>query len=367
MMLRVQLERQRESMFPSAPRVRPAVRPHRGACPDAEARRGGAAPGTDEPRGGARPRGGGRPAQRHPRAGGERRGGAHGHPGGVRDEHAGAHPGRPGHRPAQPRRRRPRPAPAGRQGGRRSPSGRCLWKEPRRCQAQGQWVTPGFIDLHVHLREPGEEGKETILTGSRAAVAGGFTAVVAMPNTRPVNDSALVTRLVLGRARPRPTCAACTRRARSPRGSRARSWRRSARSRAAGCVVHHRRRPAGDERQPDAPGAPVRRAARAPGDGPRGGPDPLGGGRDDRGPTRHAAGAAPDSAARPRWRWWRATWCCSRRPAGGCTSPTSPATAACALVREAKTPRAAGHRRGDAAPLHARPTRRSRATTPTPR
>jgi len=67
-------------------------------------------------------------------------------------------------------------------------------------QAQGLWVTPGFIDLHVHLREPGEEGKETILTGTRAAVAGGFTSVLAMPNTRPVNDSALVTRLVRQRA-----------------------------------------------------------------------------------------------------------------------------------------------------------------------
>jgi dihydroorotase len=67
-------------------------------------------------------------------------------------------------------------------------------------QASGLWVCPGFVDLHVHLREPGEEGKETILSGTRAAVAGGFTSVVAMPNTRPVNDSALVTRLVLQRA-----------------------------------------------------------------------------------------------------------------------------------------------------------------------
>ena len=71
---------------------------------------------------------------------------------------------------------------------------------------QGNWVLPGFIDLHVHLREPGEEGKETILTGARAAVAGGFTAVVAMPNTKPVNDSALVTELVRTRAREAGLC-----------------------------------------------------------------------------------------------------------------------------------------------------------------
>ena len=61
-------------------------------------------------------------------------------------------------------------------------------------------MTPGFIDLHVHLREPGQEYKETIATGARAAVAGGFTAVCAMPNTKPVNDNAAVTELVLARA-----------------------------------------------------------------------------------------------------------------------------------------------------------------------
>jgi dihydroorotase len=72
--------------------------------------------------------------------------------------------------------------------------------------ATGCWVLPGLIDLHVHLREPGEEGKETILTGCRAAVAGGFTAVVAMPNTKPVNDSPLVTRYIQGRARDAGLC-----------------------------------------------------------------------------------------------------------------------------------------------------------------
>ncbi|HLL52940.1 MAG TPA: amidohydrolase family protein, partial [Myxococcaceae bacterium] len=70
----------------------------------------------------------------------------------------------------------------------------------QRVDAKGRWVVPGLIDLHVHLREPGEEGKETVLTGSRAAVAGGFTAVAAMPNTKMVNDRAAVTELIRRRA-----------------------------------------------------------------------------------------------------------------------------------------------------------------------
>ena len=61
-------------------------------------------------------------------------------------------------------------------------------------------VAPGFVDMHVHLREPGREDKETILTGSRAAAAGGFTSIVCMPNTTPVNDNAAITRFILERA-----------------------------------------------------------------------------------------------------------------------------------------------------------------------
>ena len=61
-------------------------------------------------------------------------------------------------------------------------------------------VCPGFIDMHVHLREPGQEHKETVATGTAAAVAGGFTAVACMPNTTPVNDSAHVTSLILSKA-----------------------------------------------------------------------------------------------------------------------------------------------------------------------
>jgi dihydroorotase len=67
--------------------------------------------------------------------------------------------------------------------------------------AGGLVVCPGFIDLHTHLREPGREDKETIATGTRAAAAGGFTAVCAMPNTEPVNDQAGITRAILEKAR----------------------------------------------------------------------------------------------------------------------------------------------------------------------
>lgn len=66
--------------------------------------------------------------------------------------------------------------------------------------ATGLIVAPGFIDLHCHLREPGGESSETIETGTRAAARGGFTAVCPMPNTRPVNDNASVTRAILERA-----------------------------------------------------------------------------------------------------------------------------------------------------------------------
>jgi dihydroorotase len=61
-------------------------------------------------------------------------------------------------------------------------------------------VTPGLIDMHVHLREPGQEYKETVATGTASAVAGGFTAVACMPNTDPINDSSSVTQFIVKRA-----------------------------------------------------------------------------------------------------------------------------------------------------------------------
>ncbi len=69
-----------------------------------------------------------------------------------------------------------------------------------RIDAGGLIVSPGFIDLHTHLREPGQEWKETILTGTQAAARGGFTTICAMPNTEPVQDTASVIDDVLRRA-----------------------------------------------------------------------------------------------------------------------------------------------------------------------
>ena len=67
--------------------------------------------------------------------------------------------------------------------------------------ARGLWVAPGFVDLHTHLREPGQEYKEDIASGGRAAVAGGFTTVACMANTHPANDDPAVTDYILDRAR----------------------------------------------------------------------------------------------------------------------------------------------------------------------
>src|SRR5512142_868450 len=69
-----------------------------------------------------------------------------------------------------------------------------------RCEtvnAAGLLVCPGLIDMHVHLRDPGLEYKEDIISGSRAAAAGGFTSVACMPNTKPVNDNKTVTTYVI--------------------------------------------------------------------------------------------------------------------------------------------------------------------------
>lgn len=68
-------------------------------------------------------------------------------------------------------------------------------------EAEGRWLAPGFVDIHTHLRDPGQEYKEDIETGTRAAAAGGYTTVCAMANTDPVNDSPAVTEFIRRRAR----------------------------------------------------------------------------------------------------------------------------------------------------------------------
>jgi len=78
--------------------------------------------------------------------------------------------------------------------------------EVREIDVSGKWIVPGLIDMHVHLREPGQEYKETIASGTSAAVAGGYTSVACMPNTSPVNDCAAVTQFILQRAREEGSC-----------------------------------------------------------------------------------------------------------------------------------------------------------------
>jgi dihydroorotase len=82
-----------------------------------------------------------------------------------------------------------------------APPGKLRSKADENIDARGLIVAPGFIDLHVHLREPGQSHKETIASGTMAAAAGGFTSVCAMPNTAPVNDSPEITRWLLDPAR----------------------------------------------------------------------------------------------------------------------------------------------------------------------
>jgi dihydroorotase len=82
-----------------------------------------------------------------------------------------------------------------------APAGKLRGKADETLNVKGLVVAPGLIDIHVHLREPGQAHKETIATGTMAAAAGGFTSVCTMPNTTPVNDSAEITRWMLDPAR----------------------------------------------------------------------------------------------------------------------------------------------------------------------
>lgn len=85
--------------------------------------------------------------------------------------------------------------------GRDAAEGMTPGERVRVVERAGAWLLPGFVDLHAHLREPGSEGKEDVASGLRAAAAGGFVDVCCMPNTRPVNDSRVITEMLVAKAR----------------------------------------------------------------------------------------------------------------------------------------------------------------------
>jgi dihydroorotase len=114
-------------------------------------------------------------------------------------------------------------------------------------------VVPGLIDMHVHLREPGQEHKETIATGTAAAVAGGFTAVACMPNTDPVNDQASITEFMIARAKEAGLARVYPIGAVS-RGSKGEQLAEIGELKAAGCVA------VSDDGRPVAPALLMRRA-----------------------------------------------------------------------------------------------------------
>ena len=126
----------------------------------------------------------------------------------------------------------------------------------------GLVAAPGLVDLHVHLREPGREDVETIATGARAAVAGGFTSVCAMPNTDPVTDNQAAVGFILGQAR-RAGFARVYPIGAVSLGQKGEQLAEIGELVAAGAVAVSRRRPAGGDGAPDAHGARVRPDLRA--------------------------------------------------------------------------------------------------------
>ena len=159
----------------------------------------------------------------------------------------------------------------------------------------GLVVCPGFIDLRTHLGEPGHEDRETVRTGTRAAAAGGFTAVCAMPGSDPVNDHAGITRALLDRARLEGITRVYPVGALS-RGLRGEELAEYGDLREAGLRGGGRRRAAGPERSPSPPRPRVREGLRPRGDRLLRGADPRGEGGHERGPGGHP----PRPAGKPR-------------------------------------------------------------------
>ena len=214
---------------------------------------------------------------------------------------------------------------------------------------EGLHAFPAFVDPHVHLRTPGREDEEDLDSGTRAAAAGGFCAILAQPNTDPVVDSAPVLRSLRERARaeariPTGFLAAIT------VGQAGRAADRDGRAGRRRRGRLHRRRPAGAVGRRDAPGAPVPAPRGAAAGAARGGPLAVGPGRDARGrgvgaarPGRHPVDLGVDHGG-ARLRASRPT----RRAAS--TSSTCPRAETVETIERARRRRRAGDRRGHAAP-----------------
>ena len=160
----------------------------------------------------------------------------------------------------------------------------------------GKVITPGFVDLHVHFREPGQEYKETTLTGSRAAAAGGYTSVACMANTKPANDNAAVTDYILEKARAANLInvypiGALT------KGLMGETMSEIAELAAAGCVDALGRRTHGDERRGHAPCHGLLGQLRPADQHPRRGHAPVRQRRDARGVRVDGARAWPGKPA----------------------------------------------------------------------
>ena len=209
-------------------------------------------------------------------------------------------------------------------------------------------LAPAFVDPHVHLRVPGREDEETIATGTAAAAAGGYCAILAMPNTEPVIDSAAVLGSLIEDAQARGRGSGRLPRVdhARPRGRRA---DRDGRARRPGRGRLHGRRPPGRRAGPDAPRAPVPRDHRPAARAPLRGADALEGRPDAR---RRGLGRArlrrvpvgrrePDGRARPR----------ARRVRAGAAAPAPPLGARVGRgAARGAGERGAGDRGGDAAP-----------------
>ena len=200
--------------------------------------------------------------------------------------------------------------------------------------AGGLVCAPGFVDLHVHFREPGQEEKETVATGSRAAAAGGFTTVVTMPNTQPAIDNAGMVRYVIDRGNEAGLCRVLPTGAISV-GRNGEAMAEFGAMVEAGAVGFTDDGSPGGERQADEQRPEVREVARRADHQPRRGPDHRRQGLHARrllvdapGPDRHAARRrgrrrVPRHRAGARGRAGTCTWRTSR-PRASSTSSAGP-------------------------------------------